>query len=382
MEYVSQTESPEEYNIWCGISAICSSLKKSVYLPERYTNGFYKIYPNQYIILVGPPGIGKGTAINPAVDIVKKANTANYISDRTTAEKVVEQLGKGYSQTIKTAAGQFATHTDNSATVVSTELPVFLQASEWMMPLMCEMWDRNEFNYATKNKGSINATNICVSLIGGCVPDYIRKLNRDATTAITGGFTSRCIFVYASEKSKTIAWPSWNGQLRKLEADLVTDLQDISNLSGEFSFTPKAMKMWETEYMSAKHDPFESEVLLGFKARIKSHIFKTALAICVSEGVSNIINETHLYVAMGLVQKVRDKVDLTFRSLGESPLAAQQDRVLQFIQIKKSVTAKDIFSRMSQHMTYQQFEQILYVLVMAGRIRKRMAGKIEMYEPI
>lgn len=381
-EYVAQTESPTEYNTWCGISAICSSLKKNVFIPEKYTNGFYKIYPNQYIILVGPPGVGKGTAINPAIELVKKASTANYISDRVTAEKIVEQLSKGYSHSYKTPAGQFTTLTDNSATIVSTELPVFLQASEWMLPLMCEMWDRNEFSYATKNKGSLIASNICVSLVGGCVPDYIRKLNRDANSAVTGGFTSRCIFVYASEKSRTIAWPNINGNFSKLEAEMIADLQEMSIQSGEFSFTKSAMKMWEHQYINMKLDPFESEVLTGFKSRMKSHIFKTAMALSMSEGSTMEINDRHLFNAIKAVEGIRDKVDMTFRSLGDSPLASQQDRVLRFITAKKLCSAKEIYRVNAQHMTYIQFEQILYILEMAGRVKKHVIGKTPMYEPI
>jgi len=362
------------------IGIIGSSLKKNVWLPEKYTNGFFKIYPNQYVILVGPPGVGKGTAINPAIDLARRAQTVNYIADRTTAEKVVEQIGKGFSTIYKSPSGIVKPIMDNSATIVSTELPIFLQTSEWMLPLMCEMWDRNEFSYATKNKGSINATNICISLIAGCVPDYIRKLNKDAMSAITGGFTSRCIFVYATERSKTIAWPATNGNMAKLETDLVNDLKEISLLSGEVHFDAKARTMWEAQYQSMKPDMFESEVLSGFKSRMKSHIFKTAMILSISENNNKIVLERHLYNAIKLVQDIRNRVDTTFRSLGESPLAAQQDRVLKYIAAKQSCTSKAIFAHMSQHMTYDQFLQILFVLEMAEKIKKRPSGKVDMYE--
>jgi hypothetical protein len=253
-----------------------------------------------------------------------------------------------------------------------------------MMPLMCDLWDRNEFSYATKNRGSINATNICVSLIGGCVPDYIRKLNRDALSPVIGGFTSRCIFVYSTERSQIIVWPNINGQFSRLEHELVNDLQDMSIQTGEFIFDQKAILLWEAECKSVGKiaDQFESDVLMGFKSRMKSHIFKTAMALSMSDSNNKIITERHLWLAMDLVKGVKDKVDLTFRSLGESPLAAQQDRVLRFIQYRQSCTAEDIFSRMSQHMTYQQFEQILYVLKMAGKIRKLSVGKVEMWQII
>ena len=382
-ELVACTESPVEYNTWAAISAISSSLKNNVYIPEKYTNGFYKVFPNQYIILVGPPGVGKGTAINPAVELVKKANTANYISDRVTAEKIIEQLANGFTHTLRTSGGQFTTITDNSATLVSTELPILIQASDWMLPLLCEMWDKNEFSYGTKNKSSFVANDICVSLIAGCVPDYIRKLNRDAMSAITGGFTSRCIFVYADTKSKMLAWPNINGNFQKLVVDLIADLADISKQSGEFKFCPRAMKLWESEYQNIRIDPFESQVLSGFKARMRSHIFKTAMILSVSESNNLEISERHMFHAMDLVEQVKKKIDFTFKSLGESPLAPQQDRILKFLQIKHiCYTEKDILARNMQDVTLTQLREILYILEMAGSIRRFNMGKLEMYEAL
>lgn len=382
-EYTAQTESPTEYNTWCGISAICSSLKKNVWIPEKYTDNFYKIYPNQYIVLIGPPGIGKGTAINPAINLVEDAGTVNALSDRITAEKIVEKLSQGFAQAFKhTSTGQITTLNDNSATIVSTELPIFIQASDWMLPLMCEMWDKNKFSYGTKNKGSYQASNLCVSLIAGCVPDYIRKLNRDAMSAITGGFTSRCIFVHVNEKIKLRPWPAVNGHHQNLRQDLIIDLQEMSIQNGEVHFEKKAMTLWENEYLMTKMDQFESEVLTGFKARMKSHIFKTAIALSMSESSSKIITERHLFNAMQLVMNIKDKIDIIFRSVGDSPVAAQQDRILRFIQLKGLSEEKDIFSRNCQHMTYVQYQQILYILEMAGCIKKAKIGNKIMYEHI
>jgi hypothetical protein len=177
LDYVEELESPTQFKFWSGISAISSTLKNKVFIQR----GTYKILPNQYIILGGAPGIGKGTSINPATALVKKAGTANYLSDRITAEKILQRLEQGFTNQVQQQQGGVTqilqTVGDKTATIISTELPVFLGASEWMIPLMCEMWEKGEFSYETKNKGSINASGLCVSLIGACVPDYITNLS-------------------------------------------------------------------------------------------------------------------------------------------------------------------------------------------------------------
>src|ERR1700728_241141 len=77
------SEAPGQYNIWAAIAVVSAVLKNHV----RMARGPYVVNPNQYIILVGPPGVGKGTAIHPAFDIAKKLNLINTISDRVTAQK-------------------------------------------------------------------------------------------------------------------------------------------------------------------------------------------------------------------------------------------------------------------------------------------------------
>ena len=383
LAYTKECEAPVAYNYWCGISVLGSALKKNVWI--QY--GFYKIFPNQYVILVGPPGIGKGASINPAIALGEQADVINYISDRITAEKIIEKLATGFQHVSTTTTGLGAnqmahkiTTGDSSATITSTELPVFLQASEWMLPLMCEMWDKNEFSYDTKTKNTYVAKDICVSLLGGCVPDYIRKLNRDATAAITGGFTSRCLFIFASEKSQMIPWPG-SPIKSQLEADLINDLKYINNtLQGEFRFESQAKAMWINKYAELhKVDEFASEVVIGFTSRMKSHIFKLAMIMSAAERDDLIITQKHLFDAIDVCEKVGRTLDLTFRSVGESPIAAAQDRVLAYIENKGITTFAQILRANYRHVTDEQLRQILYVLQAAGFVIEKARGNSTEY---
>ena len=86
-EAVNQiSEAPSHYNIWAAISVVSAVLKDHVY----FSRGIYTINPNQYIILVGPPGVGKGTAIHPAFAFPLKLKLINMLTDRVTAPKIIE----------------------------------------------------------------------------------------------------------------------------------------------------------------------------------------------------------------------------------------------------------------------------------------------------
>lgn len=395
--YVSDTESPEIYNKWSAIHCLSSTLKRSVYV----IRGFYKIYANQYIILVGPPGVGKGTAINPAISLTKLADTTNYISDRTTAEKIIDILAAGFPRIVQAATGigvavgQASTPnpnitilqgtlgvlSDTSASIISTELPMLLNGSDLMLPLLCELWDKNEFDYNTKTKGSRRIKDLCVGLLGGCVPDYIRKLNKDAMASINSGFTSRCIFVFAADKARKIAWPLAK-QGSQLEKDLVADLQYIQNtLQGQFKFSPAAYQGIKDYYDSIKPEKFDTEVTGNFKARMLSHILKTCMTLSVSEGDSLQIELHHVIESVKLIEDVLSTLDVTFRNVGESPMLVAMERVMDYVEAAGIVTREEIAKATYRHVTDYDLDRILFTAQQSlGYVKQTVVGKTTCYQ--
>lgn len=377
LDYVEDFSGPSQYKFWSAVAAISSTLKNNVWI--NYAN--YKIYPNQYIILIGAPGIGKGTSINPSVNIVKKSGTANYLSDRMTAEKVLQTLEAGFAgQLVQQPANNtgpvkiLQTVGDKSCTILSTELPVFLSSSDWMIPLMCELWEKGEFNYATKNKGTISASGLCVSLLGACVPDYIRNLSKDSTAFITSGFSSRCIFVFASDRGKLVAWPEFDTSKQKLEDDLAEDLKYIGQIKDQFKLSVDARLYWEEFFNSLKPDEFESDVVTNFKARMISHVLKLSMVLSVSEKDDRIITKDNLFNAVSKINEVRSNLDVAFRSIGESSLAGAQDRIIRYIQAKGITTRSEILRNNMRHITVDDLDRVLHVLELTNYIIIKTKG--------
>lgn len=358
------SEAPAAFNIWAAISTISAVLKKKVFIKR----GIYDIYANLYVVLVGPPGVGKGLAIHPAHAFAKDTNPplANYISDRVTAPRIIELLAKGFS-TVTVNNGNLVGGVEASAILQASELPTFLGSSDWMLSFLCDSWDRGSFEYDTKNKGTHIVKNMCVSLIGACVPDFIRNLNKQGTpeTAISGGFTARTIFVFAADKSKSLVWPqgfkdsAWG---RQIQTNLANDIEHISKLGGEFTWLPSSMVIFERFYKSIAAKEDDSDVVRNFKARQNIHVLKTAMCFSAASRDDLVIDDYSINTSIALVDGVLKTLDITFRGVGESPLAEAMAKIMSYMERRGLCTRSQLIKDNYRHVTTEDLDRIIFTL--------------------
>jgi hypothetical protein len=124
MEYTDRSEAPGSYHFWSCVSLLSAVLERNTWIDR----GTYKLYPNTYIVLVGPTGkTRKSAAIRMAKEIAERLDFLNIVADMTSTESFLESIGAGE---IKTEANSSATgvtlNFDAHGVVMSSELSVFL----------------------------------------------------------------------------------------------------------------------------------------------------------------------------------------------------------------------------------------------------------------
>ena len=371
------SEAPTSFNVWMAVSVISAALKKRVWIKR----GLYKIYANQYIVLVSPPGIGKGSAIHPAHAFVKEPRPmlANYMSDRITAPKIIERLAAGFAN-VSVVNGVIQNGLEASCVLQATELATFLGSSDWMTSFLCDAWDRGEFEYDTKGKGTFLIKDMCVSLVGACVPEFIRTINRDGANAINGGFTARTLFVFANDKSKSLVWPvgfDGNVNTQRIAADLAHDLAEIARLNGEFTWTPTAKYTFEKFYNSVATEENDTDVVRHFKARKTTHVLKVAMCFSAAGRDDLVIGDYELNTAIALVNNVEQTLDITFRGVGESPLAEATARIQSYVERKGYVSRGEILRDNYRHITSEDLDRVLMVLESINFMKREIvSGKV------
>ena len=311
---------------------------------------------------------------------------ANTLSDRLTAEKIIDSIEYGWTLPPQIIGGQ-AVHIkrDHTATLFSPELETLVGASDWMLGFLCQAWDQDTYTYGTKNKGTNTIKDMCISLIGATVPDYIRRIDRNADASVAGGFTSRCVFVYADKKSKELPYAEPLDKNPKSYAKyqkLLLDLEHISKLKGEYTLSTGARMAFRNFYSETSPLAEDTDAVLFFKGRMKAHVHKLALILSASKHDSPEIREQEMKDAIWLVRQIKTQIARVFRGIGSSELAEPTARIQLAIEKHGMVTKRELLRTNMSHMTDETLGRVLYVLQMVGFCRTIRVNNIEYYAPV
>src|SRR5574340_536001 len=123
LEYTQHTEPPTNYHIWTALSTIAGALQRRVYLKW----GFKYLYGNMYVVLIGPSGARKGTAMGIGKDLLQELSGVSITSESVTREALIRDMRECVATFMDPTTQTPKYHC--SITVLSEELSVFLGQS-------------------------------------------------------------------------------------------------------------------------------------------------------------------------------------------------------------------------------------------------------------
>lgn len=368
-EYTKNVETSSMYLKWAGIMCIASALQRKVSVRWGVSLVFY---PNLYIILVGKSATGKGTAMRPALDIIKQVPAIKLAAQATSLQALISSL-KDNNLTDVREDGSMAFH--SSMTVYAEEFTVFLgYKNNELISTLCNWYDCEEdWTYDTIKRQKEKVHGVWVNIIGGTTPDLIRSsLPPDS---IGGGLTSRIIFVYAERPDCISIFPTESPEQRMLFEYLVQDLEAISLLSGEFSWTQGFMDLWaDWRNEDLKNPPFHDAKFDGYCGRRKVHLMKLSMVMSAATGRNDLVlTRDDLEAAIAAIVEVENKMALTFKGVGKSDIAdllfrsnmflktAQTDEVpyVQFARYFEGDVDKNILDRITSTLEASGIIQVI-----------------------
>jgi hypothetical protein len=331
-----------------------------------------------YTILVGNPGIGKGAAVNPALTILKEANTANVLSDRLTMEYVLEKLSKGFTSPTQLPGSGITFTTDASAMIFSPELSIFITASQITLPILTDLWDAREgdFDYGTRHKGSYKIHSPCISMLAGSTAEWL--IGSIPASAVGGGFTRRVNFVYAKKKARSVPWPAINAAANWKQG-LVNDLRHISALRGAIRLDTPARPLFERLYNDSDVDEFTDAATAGYVASRWAQTTKLAMVLSVAESDDLVVTKKHWEEAEARIEVVSKDIKMVFRGVGQSDLVQAADKVLRFLEMRAAANRSEIMQVMWQDCNSMELDVILATLEQGNLISVTYTGGRPVY---
>lgn len=336
LNYASYSEAPPIMHFWTSVSCIAAVLQRKCWIDM----GYFRWYPNHYIIFVAPPGIvSKSTTTSIGMNLLKKVKGVVFGPDVVTWPALVKAFAENRTEWWDEKEQCFVPMC--ALTLESSEFGnLFDPQDRGMVDLYVSLWDGKDgtFSKVTKHSGSDLVVNPWINLIGCTTPSWIAGTFPEYV--IGGGFTSRTVFVYAHEKHQMVAYPHLNipkGQKDHANA-LVADLEEMLKLKGAFTLTPEALewgKAWYDLHYTNKPEGLEDPRFGGYIARKQTHIHKLAMVMSASQGDSMSITADHLSNSCQMLDTLEKDMPRIFDQIGRTREGNLAERMVSWLRAQK-----------------------------------------------
>jgi hypothetical protein len=375
LDYSSHSEAPKRMRFWCGVSAMAGALRRRVWLDMAY----FKWTPNFFIILVAPPGIvSKSTTAGVAMNLLRKIPGVKFGPDVCTWQSLVKSLSESQEQFHVNGHDSI---TAAEITIESGELGNLLNPQDReMVDLLVTLWDgRAVFNKTTKMSGSETIENPWINIVACTTPAWIA--GNFPEYMIGGGFTSRCVFIFAEQKERYIAYPSLQvpADLADIQRKLVQDLERISLLAGPFRLLPSAVEWgnaWYKHHYENRPAGLDDDRFGGYIARKQTHLHKLAMVLSASARDDLTLSAEDLAAANLMISDLELDMPKVFARIGKSEGSLHTDRLLGFIRSRGAISYEEAYKFLQAHFPADKdMEGILAGLIKAGMLHLEKVGE-------
>lgn len=375
LEYTSHQEAPASFHFWTGVSTVAAALRRKVYFDQLY----YTWSPNFYIILVGPPGVAtKSSAISIGMKMLDDIQGIKKGSDALTWQALIQSM-ENAQELIQVANGEFLAI--SCLTFSSSELGSLLDPDDRkMLDVLTDLWDGKVgvWEKTTKTMGGNRVPNPWINIIAGTTPRWIA--DNLPYGAVGGGFTSRCVFVYAEKKRHLMAYPRYElareGKLEgmnKLRVKLLHDLEQIAMLQGEYELTPEAIewgKAWYEEHHKHPPKPLAGDDQFGgYLNRKQGHTHKLAMVLAASKGNTLVVDKQTLEAAVMLTNQLETAMPEVFQHINTTDTQAGALRIIERVRVLKSIHKDALYRMFLRQMSFKEFNENLNSAIAAGALR-------------
>lgn len=355
MQYSSYSEAPDKMHFWVGVSTIAGALRRRVWIDM----GYFQWTPNFYIIFVAPPGIvSKSTTLSIGMNLLRQVEGPKFGPDAVTWQALTQALAEA-NELMDLGDGNFLGM--SCVTIASSEFGTFLNPNDReMVDALVSLWDGQlgVWEKRTKTQGSDRIENPWINIAACTTPGWIA--GNFPEHLVGGGFTSRCIFVYAQQKRRLVAYPSaiLPPEFTELQKKLVHDLEAISIMRGAYTLSPEAISWggdWYERHYTNSNKTLDNARFAGYQARKQTHIHKLAMVLSAAEKDEMVITKDNLEAAAEIVTALEKDMPEVFSLIGVQGNAKNANEVAMLLKSYGKLSQTQLYQLCFKTMGYKDF---------------------------
>lgn len=378
--YSSGNEAPAEFHMWGALTALSSLCGRRLWTDQ----GFFTVYPNLYTIFVGRPGIKKTTAMDIAQLLVhsvsRKVGQAHAIPiapATTSKEMLIDIMTKKDTPCKKVfqfeGKPRYYTQIAIFASEIANLLAVGGDAIAYITLLTDISDPRDSFDTGTLSRGLKELPGPYVTMIGCMTPETTTNLIKE--NALSGGFSRRCIFVYADKNSKPVPRPILTQEQKDAWDRTILRGAEIMRLQGAFVWSDSAMQVYDSWYAQNFEETSTAPTiaLQNFLMSKPTMVIKIAMLLQLAESNELVLTDEKISLSIDLLTSVQPHIQNVFSGVGRNPhaatLAGIQETIFAASQTPPFyIPKKTLQMRFLRHASLKEIDSMLEQLTQTNQI--------------
>lgn len=389
--YMKDVPSPDIFIEWGFYSLISGALQRRVWVDSGAP-----VYPNHYIVLTAPPGVGKGNVLNAVKDFlghhVSGAKTISeaerlagakpqegtklfsLAADSTTFESFVLETSRSstHIEVPKQLAERVGVRVYSYAPmhfILDEATSIFHKDAQSLTTFLLTTWSCGNYERKTKNKGNECIRNTCVSLLAGTTPEELQSLAR--TNIITSGFTARTMFVYANhERFRMSIIPPHTAEQTAARGELLDYLKMLSTVILPVKFGDKAMNLFSAWWADESRVRVNrNQKLVNYYVRKNVHAMKLALTMHFADPDWNDeLKAETLERAIAKLDETEKHMHLALEMPGRNQLATVGSEIVNYLRREGPTDFTKLLVEFFRDVTDDELSYTLQSLQQQGRV--------------
>lgn len=388
--YCRDIFSPDHFVDWGWYSLVSAVLQRRVF----FDNEENPLFAAQYIVLIGPPGVGKGLVLDKVSEFIKHfrqytAPMSNMMSavnsthggarvgdrymfplaaDSTTFESLLVEVVEA-AETYKGIDGKERMQS-SLYFLLDEYTSIFKQHADELITFLQTAWNAKDYTRKTKHQGVNSLKNPCINILGGTTPsDFSKLLRREV---IGSGIMGRTILVFGQKnRGRGIKIPAPDEEQLKAKAELLEHIKLLKSVVQCVKYSAEAEEFL-TEWYSDEHRVRvnKNQLLDEYYVRKLTHVHKICMALHFSDpGFEKPMSRTTVARAIDILNKVEPQMHMALMAGGRNELSPITAKILEWMtRYPAGVSESELLCQFGNSVTHFELQEILRTAQATGEL--------------